>query len=329
MQHAWRATGSGHMRNMFSLVTGGPRAELLPLFEGMTAATAANYFFRRLHSIFSGHDPNRDMTDEWQKYQYFWDALASGHRLDIATTNYDNLIEMARPELNQGFQPIPGENAKRFSPCVLRQPGNHLVHLHGSIHWGYRSGAHDINRFAFQDSRHDLYWHDDPEAAQKSWGHGSSQKSQSGAELIVGPMLTGLQKPDKVLSAEPYASYYRTFGKWLEDNSRLVVVGYGFGDVHINDLVHRLTSWHGSKRKVVLITLLCENKWQEMRHSHERMPENLAIKGWSEDNDTWFDQMFDYQDRWTSKNGLCRVYLGGLLHTSQTYLADLLEFLEV
>jgi hypothetical protein len=180
MQHAWRAAGSGHLRNMFSLVTGGPRAELLPLFEGIIATNAVSYFFDRLHSIFSGHNPKQDLPAEWNHYQGFWGALAGTYRLDIATTNYDDLVEIALPELNQGFQSVPGESTKRFSPHVLRKPENRLVHLHGSIHWGYRSGATDGNRFAFQDSWHDLYWHDDPVAAQRSWGWRSNQTSQSG-----------------------------------------------------------------------------------------------------------------------------------------------------
>jgi hypothetical protein len=327
MQNAWRAAGSGHLRTMFSLVTGGPRADLLPLFEGRLAANAVAYFFRRLHSIFSGHNPRQNRPGEWCNYQGFWDSLASKYRLDIATTNYDDLLETALPQLNQGFQQIPGEDTKRFSPHALRKTESRLVHLHGSIHWGYRSGAADVNRFAFQDSWHDLYWHDDPLAAQRSWGWRSNQRAQSGEELIVGPMLSGLQKPDKVLSAEPYATYYRSLGDWLEHNRRLIIVGYGFGDDHINDLITRLTSWHGPERKVAVITLLDEKEWDEIRHSHERMSENMAIKRWSEDDDTWFDQMFKYQDLWTSKNGLCRVYLGGLLHTSRAYLSNLLQFI--
>jgi hypothetical protein len=328
MRRAWRSTGGSDLRNIFGLLTNGPKSELLPLFQAGLAEQAINQLFCRLHAVFSDHRPADTRPAEWSNYEQFWRSLARSYGLDIATTNYDDLLEQAIPTLNQGFVPITDEETSRFTPNELRQAWDRLVHLHGSIHFGYRDFRVNSNRFAFRDSWNDVYWHKNPAHAQRSWGGRSNPHAQSGEELVIGPLLTGLQKPDKVLAAEPYATYYRTLGNWLETNSRLLVVGYGFGDAHINSLLSRITSWHGDSRKVVLITHLPENEWVHLRHDVDhRVEEKMAISGWSEDDEIWRDQMFHYSDTWTSKNGLCRVYLGGLLPTSGQYLQDILSFL--
>jgi hypothetical protein len=331
MRRAWRSTGGSDLRNIFGLLTNGPKSELLPLFQNGLAEKGINYFFRRLHSAFSNHYPGKTGQAGWSNYEQFWRSLAGTYGLDIATTNYDDLLEQAIPALNQGFVPITDEEISRFTPNELRQASDRLVHLHGSIHFGYRDFRVNSNRFAFQDSWNDVYWHENPAHAQGSWGVRSNPHAQSGEELVIGPLLTGLQKPDKVLAAEPYATYYRTLGNWLETNSRLLVVGYGFGDVYINSLLSRITSWHGKNRKVVLITYLPEEEWPKIKHNpRKRVGEKDAIRNWSEENKVWYDdeiEMFNYHDSWTSKNGLCRVYLGGLLPTSTQYLQDILSFL--
>jgi hypothetical protein len=220
------------------------------------------------------------------------------------------------------------EDVGRFSVRELRKSSDRLIHLHGSIHFGYRDSPTDPNRFAFEDSWHDVYFHKDPENARSSWHARSNPVSQAGEELIAGALISGLHKSEKLLASEPYASYYRAFGSWMENNSRLLVIGYGFADLHLNSLAMRLTSWHGRKRKVAVITDLREEDWLMVRcNADARTDEKLAISSWSEDREIWCDQMFNYRDVWTSKNGLCRVYLGGLVPVCREQLEDLLAFL--
>jgi hypothetical protein len=328
LERSWRPGAGGRGRVIWSLLTGGPRGELLPIFQNGFADRGARRLLRRLHEAFAGH-PTDKAAAKWRSYETWWRELSNTFDLDIATTNYDRLIEEAMPSVDQGFRSVSGEDVQRFTPMDFRGPGHRLAHLHGSVNFGYRPLSGDHNRFAFRDGFHDLYRFDDPKRARDSWGARSNPTAQSGEELIVAPLITGLQKPDKVLAAEPYHSYYRYLGNWLEATPRLLVIGYGFGDVHLNSLLARLTSWHGDTRRVIVITWIPESEWVLNHHSnHYRHEEGMVVARWSEEPEWWFNKMSFYDPVWTSQNKRCRVYHIGLQSTIDMHLPEIIEFLK-
>jgi len=328
LERAWRPGAGGRGRVIWSLLTGGPRGELFKIFQDGFADRGAGRLLRRLHGAFADHPMDKSSAN-WRAYETWWRELGHAFDLDIATTNYDRLIEEAVPSVDQGFRPMSGEEGQRFTPMNFRGPGHRLAHLHGSVNFGYRSLTHEPNRYAFPDGFHDLYRFDDPKVARESWGARSHPTAQSGEDLIVAPLITGLQKPDKVLAAEPYHSYYRYFGNWLEATPRLLVIGYGFADVHLNTLLARLTSWHGDARRVVIVTWLPEDEWVLHHHSgHYRHDEGIVAARLSEERQGWFHQMRLYEPVWTSPNSRCRVYQGGLRSTIDGHLGDVIKFLK-
>jgi hypothetical protein len=87
------------------------------------------------------------------------------------------------------------------------------MHLHGSVLFGPLERNQSVNSFGHEDSFDDLYYYPNPkDAAESRRGTRGAPISQAGKGSIVGAIVTGLQKPDKVLFADPYSSYYRIFG---------------------------------------------------------------------------------------------------------------------
>ena len=306
-----------------------PRADVHNLFDRQLLHHATQHLIKRLHYLFLNPSNSAKSNRNWALYEGFWRKLFSKFSLDVATTNYDTLIEQSLPSLEQGFRPVDGEETLRFAPRQLGQAKNRLIHLHGSLHFGYRTGvtSEEVNRFVYEDESEDLYWHRDPADAVQTWGVRSNSVSQAGEETVVGGLITGMQKANKLLVAEPYLTYQRIFGQMAQDNPRLLVIGYGFGDHHLNQLVSRMTRWHGKDRRVALITWCPEKEWFRRHHSHENLNEIMCVERWSEENEPWLDGMMNYAPVWTSKNGLVRIYTVGLLNTAREYLDDLISFL--
>jgi len=88
--------------------------------------------------------------------------------------------------------------------------------------------------------------------ARRTWFGRSRNQAQSGERATAGPIITGQRKPDKLL-AYPYSTYQTVLHDALLRNPRLLIAGYGFGDIHFNRLLRRLTRIHGNNRRVVLI----------------------------------------------------------------------------
>jgi hypothetical protein len=322
-ERSWRDSTAPSNRS-FSALFCQARAGLEPLFTNYRASGASHVLLTRLYATFCGH-PTDPGGEQWRRYGAFWTELQREFDLDVATTNYDDLLGQALPSLTHGFVPIPGERAHRFDPRELRGATHRLAHLHGSVHLGAREWDADANRFAYEDDRNDLYWYEDVADARHAF-KAHAPPSQAREDTVLGPLITGLHKPAKVLAVEPYATYYRSFGRWVEESPRLLVIGYGFGDLHINEILNRVLSWHGDSRRVALVTFLDEAKLVSVRHSHTRTGEVDAVLRWARVRGAWYDLMKGYEDPW-APNGCCRVYPRGFDQTIQDHARDVIAFL--
>lgn len=258
----------------------------------------------------------------WPACRSFWSKLAEVFSLTIVTLNYDATVEqcLGLDGRHQGLAPVEGEGVWRLDPTRLHAPDvdHRLLHLHGGIHFGGREYRSDPNRFSYEDSFHDLYWH--PKADTAGLTGGSPPRSASGRTLEGGPVVTGLHKPDKLL-IEPLASYYVEMANQVRRCSRLLVLGYGFGDPHVNAVLVRMTRAHGPARRVVLVDLV---DMVEEYGSNDRNDMLVMVQRWSE-------QRFDIDDRhpypWCSKNGCARFYFKGLLEAAERK-QELIDFLK-
>jgi hypothetical protein len=167
-------------------------------------------------------------------------------RAHLFTLNYDTLIEQALELLGiQYFDGFTGRADARFDPSVygldVYYPGEiaegrvrrfdkflHLYKLHGSIHWHVRNGElrarhPDLEPFASYSGL---------EAAAKA-----DALSKLAPELSSVGILPTANKFVQTLTM-PYAHLFRSFQIRLSaPQTFLLVLGYGFGDDHITQVI--------------------------------------------------------------------------------------------
>lgn len=293
-----------------------PAPAIANIFEG-------DFITRCIHSLSSTILYQiRDASDavqqseNWATYQSFWAQLAASFDLTIGTLNYDTSLEQSLglgPE-TMDLMPIDGENAWRLDVSQLGRPrrGHRILHLHGGIHFGDREYGQDANRFSYEAEFHELYWHRTPADAFKTgWGH-SAPNSQSGRPLQIRRIVTGLHKPDKLL-VEPLATYYQELGRQIIQCERLLVVGYGFNDAHINALLSRMNRAHGDRRRICVIDVVdpVEEHGSDNRHG---MLETMHR--WAEQRCLVHPDKQPYP--FVSKKGHVKLFWRGLLEAAES-----------
>jgi hypothetical protein len=265
-----------------------------------------------------------------QWFADFWREATARCHWDIGTLNYDNCVEqsLAAGTWEDGFVQVdPG--IYRFDPTrILTGALTRILHLHGSVFFGYPHP--DIsNRFPFEDQHEDLYRFDSHDVARRMWFGRSTNQAQAGESAIAGPIITGQRKPDKLLGY-PYSAYQAVLHSALLRNPRLLIAGYGFGDLHFNRLLNRLTRIHGDDRRVVLIAYVPP----DMRG--EDWAPDAAIRDWPG------VEMFhalahlsretrplegEYVNPWVCRDRRCRVYLEGFQDAVQNHGTEIINFL--
>lgn len=143
--------------------------------------------------------------------------LGRAKAIEIFTTNYDTLFEHAlEDERLLVFDGFVGARSPFFSAASVGRPASmpgaawsRLWKIHGSINWSLRSFADRSERIV------------------------RGPETDSG-ELI----FPSLHKYDESRK-QPYAAILDHLGRLLDDptGSLLVVLGYSFGDQHINEIV--------------------------------------------------------------------------------------------
>jgi hypothetical protein len=315
----------------FRIVEAALTAGLHPTFRSNVDRTwliaARAELYRRLHQSVSTADLAIATRPEWSTIQNFFRQLENAFDLYVVTTNYDSVVEQALGwgAKEQGYEQVAGEEAFRF---IGQQSPPRLIHLHGSLHFGFRQATTDPNRFAFEDDHEDLYWFASQKDAFNTLLGRSGLNSMAGRDTQAGPMITGLQKPDKLLP-EPYMSSFRHFQTLCSRIPRVLIAGYGFGDQHVNAVVSRLAKWHGGRRKIVIIDYCDESAWQPA-HAWGRERNSLLRNASKLAGQVDPLDVLDWPDPWVSSGsqpGCLEAYFRGMLGTVSAHGARLLDFL--
>lgn len=272
----------------------------------------------------SGYATNIDVA--WHKN--FWQKATSSNRWDIATLNYDTCIEQSLNNYEDGFV-ATSYNFKRFNPAILfKTKKTRIMHLHGSINYGFGRTTDNPNEYALEDDFNDIHKFRSFEEANGSWTGRSTNTAQSREEAVIGPLITGMRKTDKVITY-PYSSYYSELQNAIIKNERLLVIGYSFGDLHFNKILERIPRIHGSKRKIVVITYFNKPVWHPV----------WTAMGWPENRDMFifiskafqefypFPRTFTFTHPLISPDGKARIYLKGFKDAVENHGNEILEFL--
>lgn len=186
-------------------------------------------------------------TEQW--YRWFWDSLSG--KTNIFSLNYDNTIENSLCEYEDGFPPIiEGEEYSRFSAkrySENRRNVSTVAHLHGQILFS------EAKSFPFEYSIRDMVKNRDYQTACKNRTGGQFPPSNQAKEEYIQPdIVSGLRKTEKMTFA-PNNVYLSDLTRRVIENNRLMIVGYSFGDLYLNEVMGLGMAAHGDNFRVVLI----------------------------------------------------------------------------
>lgn len=164
----------------------------------------------------------------------FVEFLRSQYVTRIYTTNYDDFLLQAVPDLYTGFGAAQA-GVRRFDKerFWVRDRWDTASYLHGSVHMGFQHPPHgDIG---------ELFWFDDRANALKhSSFTGSSPPRMDGTSVLVTAVITGLEKLSRV-QQRPFAHFYSMMARDAMRADIIFVIGSGLADLHLN-------TWLGEAR---------------------------------------------------------------------------------
>lgn len=228
------------------------------LFDRENVNQALDYVLLTIMDIVNGYNaPYLVCTTKNTWYRSFWKDYKGAW--DIFNLNYDTTIEHTLDDCEDGFDDIPGQpDFQHFVPQKLwenKGGGSTMSHLHGCIEFfdsRYKNDVYkkDVVKYGF----HDLYKYDSYDKVRDMYNGSSKSKpsNQAGEQFINAPIITGLLKTDK-LNILPFSFYHGHLYNCVMNSNSLLVVGYSFGDLYINQLLERMELIYGDKKRVVLI----------------------------------------------------------------------------
>ena len=204
-------------------------------------------------------------SEQW--YRDFWKSLSG--RSNIFNLNYDNTIENSLGEYEDGFLPIDdGEEYSRFSAKQYYENRRNLstiAHLHGQILFS------EAMSYPFDYSTRDLVKNRDFQTACKNRIGGQFPPSNQAKEEYLQPVIvSGSRKTDKMTFA-PNNVYLSDLARKIVENNRLMIVGYSFGDLYLNEILGLGMAAHGDDFKVVII-----DKFPQYINSYTSLFQHIA-----------------------------------------------------
>ena len=194
------------------------------------------------------------------QYRENFDALRKSFDLDVFTLNYDLLLDAALTlDGETSFDGFTTEIAGRrstarafdrsgFLATAQRAPCT-LIHLHGCKVFGYANDS--TNAVRYDEIVKYLRTGD---AVESITGNLRPEHTQHGEILSAGPIISGVNKAAKITATMvPYGYYYQALGNAISANPRILVIGYGGSDPHVNSWIAQFPHIHGLSRRAVVV----------------------------------------------------------------------------
>jgi len=185
-------------------------------------------------------DVRNTKQNELDLLKQFLAKIRERFQLGIVTLNHDNLFKQALPDLETGFD----EDTGLFQPERLsgKSSWNFIHHLHGSVHFDMRVSGNEL---------HVIHWNANLKGRFES--NSSGRNRQEGEDSTAFPtsvLVMGGSKLSQILR-EPFLSYFLHFSTMVHDADAILILGYGFGDFHVNETL-RLAMHRHRQRPVVV-----------------------------------------------------------------------------
>ena len=189
------------------------------------------------------------LTEQW--YRDFWRSLSGSS--NIFNLNYDNTIENSLGEFEDGFPPIEeGEDYSRFSAKrYFENPRgvSTIAHLHGQILFS------EAREYPFDYSMRDMVKNRDYQTACKNRIGGQFPPSNQAKEEYLQPVIVSGSRKTEKMTFTPNNVYLSDLARKVIENNRLMIIGYSFGDLYLNEILGLGIASHGDDFKVVIIDM--------------------------------------------------------------------------
>lgn len=246
-------------------------------FDRQDLSKVMKEFIMRIMDIVNAY--NQYFLNDGGKENWYRDFFKSDFKWDVFNFNYDTTVENSLGEYEDGFEKISDRIDAIFRPQKLFENKNNystVNHIHGCINYYYKN---NINDDMSETTMHDLYLYPNyGEVKNRMTGRGQSTPvSQNNEEYYAGPIITGLRKTEK-LTCTPYDFYHGNIYKSILGSNAMVIVGYSFGDLYVNNLIKRMHAiWQGKERIVVI------DKWDGTKILGSKTELNRYIQGLSKE----------------------------------------------
>ena len=208
--------------------------------------------------------------------------LSKQHRLVVVDFNYDDLFDRMPIEWHDGFtESSPSGNGKLFSPgdwhAAAEDSGKHLlIHMHGSVRFGYSRDFYADRRFS-EPAKYATF----RDAHESMQGVSLSDDTVDDKIIEASAIISGLNKGSKIIhSARPYGYYYRTVMELLPRCRRLLVLGYGWRDLHVNTWVDECVSLQQGALRSAVVTCRRGRDVGEQMVQDTYIRKLLGSEGW-------------------------------------------------
>ena len=272
-------------------------------------------------------EPDKDI---W--YKNFWKRYDG--KVDVFNLNYDTTVEHSLGDYVDGFvKCYPGY--MRFEPEVIWNSTDRATvnHLHGCVLYG------DPNPepVQFHYSHHDLYkFYSAKDAIELLGRRFFLPHNQVGDSIFYSPIITGLKKTDKICYM-PHSFYHANLAKKIIENPSLLICGYSFGDLYVNQLLQRHKLIHDKNERVVIV-----EKWDYVINDGVDLYQCFKKKAsdglWEyfarivENVNPTVDEFKKFKllvdGCWESPNGMLHLYTKGFKHAVENYQEDMMDFLQ-
>ena len=211
----------------------------------------------------SGHDVIFKQCNELinkQFYQWMQRFVEEDYTLRMYTLNYDRmfkvLLQNSGLDVFEGFE-LNG-TAVDFNqkippnlPRIISDSNSHIhYNLHGSVHWGIET--HNGNNLpGYQYFLSPFVEIDNPTA---------TIEIERGKQLLLTNLITGYQKVQRT-AISPFRQMFSAFDKDCFEADRLYIVGYSFGDEHVNDIIRNARKFNNKLEIVLIDPKFDENKF--------------------------------------------------------------------
>ncbi len=218
-------------------------------------------------------------------------------KLDVFNLNYDTWVEQSLLSYSDGFVVMPEQqDIMRFNIEEYLKTKKHRVsHLHGQIYFGFPPISINVGRernLNYEEPFDTLYKYKDYIKAKKireTTVH-SRDNNQNGNPIYKTNIITGMLKLDKLLR-HPLDLYFGELIHSLTTYNKLIVIGYGFFDLYINQLLFLFNSAHLNDRKIVLIDYISHNLLEDViEHPFHTAQDKSAFSNLMFQDDYWWDR---------------------------------------